>query len=137
MAIVSSCVYDAQGRLLRPSEFDVNRARMVGDFETGEALTLDRGHLHVQTVTGRGRTPAEARQRANQKLARFFDRVESVNGYRKISMSRTQGELVASGNHAVSYEIVYAIELVNRKPDRHSPESPDAGFPRGRGAAVR
>lgn len=137
MAIVSACVYDAQGRLARPAEIDINRARMRADFDTGESLTLDRGRVHLQTVTARGTTPEQARQRANQKLARFFDRVEPVIGYRKVSMTRTQGELAASGNHSVSYEIVYAIELPTWERRRHSPESPDAGLTQDRSAAVR
>lgn len=137
MAVITSCVYDAQERLARPDELATNRARMRGDFDTGESLTLDRGRMHLQTVTARGTTPAQARQRAGEKLARFFDRVESVPGYRKVSMTRTQGELAASGNHAVSYEIVYAIELPIWERRRHSPESPDAGLPQDRSAAVR
>lgn len=137
MAIISSCVYDAQGRLARPDELAINRARMCSDFDTGQALTLDPGRMHLQTVAARGTTPAQARQRANEKLAKFFALVKHVRGYRKVAMVRTEGELAASANHSVSYEIVYAIEPPVWERRSHSPEPPDAGLYRDRSAAVR
>lgn len=137
MAIISECAYDAQGNLMRPGEFAVTRARMGGDYDTGGSLTLDRGRVHLHTLTARGVTPTQARQRANERLAAFFDRVECVDGYRKVSMKKTQGELAASGNFSISYEIIYAIEPPRWKRRSHSPESPDAGLSQDRSAADR
>lgn len=131
MAIVSTCTYDPQGRLIRPGRHDIGRAKFSFDLDTGESLTLDRGHVHVHTVTSSGLTAEQACQRAKSKLARFFDRVEDVTGYRKIAMSKTQGVIPCNRNVTITYEILYAVEPP-RWARRHSPGSPNAGSHRDR-----
>ncbi|MFI9629243.1 hypothetical protein [Streptomyces sp. NPDC052042] len=129
MAIVSPCIYDAQGQLVHPGRSDIRSAKFSGDFDTGESLTLDRGHVHVHTLTTSGLTADHARQRMNALLARFFARVEDVSGYRKIAMKKTEGIIYCNNNISITYEILYAVETPARARSRR-PESPYAGYRR-------
>ncbi|MDO4254348.1 MAG: hypothetical protein Q4C81_04260 [Kocuria sp.] len=135
MTVVSRCVYDAQGRLVRPSDSDVRRARFALDFDTGERPTFDRGSVHFYTMTTSGLTAGHARQRAKEMLARFFERAESVDGYRKIEMSRAQGVIPCNRNVSITYEILYAVED-GRRVRGHIPESPYAGYRRDASAVA-
>lgn len=135
MTVVSTCVYDAQGRLVRPSDSDVRRARFALDFDTGERPTFDRGSVHFYTMTTSGLTAGHARQRTKEMLARFFERAESVDGYRKIEMSKTQGIIHCNRNVSITYEILYAVEDGSRGRI-HIPESPYAGYRRGRSSVA-
>lgn len=135
MTIVSTCVYDARGRLVRPSEDEVRSARFALDFDTGEKPTFDRGCVHFFTMTTSGLSAEHAYRRSTQMLARFFERAESVAGYRKIDMRRTRGIIECNRNVSITYEILYAVEDGGRGRD-HNPESPDAGHRRRRSTAA-
>lgn len=135
MALIGPCTYDARGRLVRPNDTDIARAKAQLFLDTGEGLTLDAGRVHVHVINVTGLTPQVARQRAGERLARFFDTVEFAGGYRKISVRKTQGRLPVNGNFSITYEIVYAVENGSRARS-HSPESPYAGSQRDRGRAV-
>ena len=135
MSIVSTCAYDARGRLVRPSQLDISRAKAGLDLDTGETLTFDRGHVHVHTVTASGLTAEHARDRVKAKLRRFFERAGLVAGYRKIAISRTEGVIHCNRNVTITYEILYAVED-DRQDRGHSPESPYAGYRRDRSAVA-
>lgn len=135
MTIVSKCVYDAQGRLVRPSDGDVRRARFALDFDSGERPTFDRGSMHFYTMTTSGLTAGHASQRAKEMLERFFERAESVDGYRKIEMRKTQGIIHCNRNVSITYEILYAVEDGGRGRT-HIPESPYAGYRRDRSSVA-
>lgn len=135
MTVVSTCIYDARGRLARPSERNVRSARFALDFDTGEKPTFDRGSVHFYAMTTSGLTAEHARQRAKEMLARFFERAESVEGYRKIEMRRTQGLIPCNRNVSITYEILYAVEDDSRIRSR-MPESPYAGHRRDRRAGA-
>ena len=91
MAIVSNCTYDAQHRLVRPSQLDISRAKIRLDLDTGGLPTFDRDRVHVFVVSDSGVTPGHARDRVNAKLQRFHDRAGAVLGYRGIAMHKTEG----------------------------------------------
>ncbi|MFF1880231.1 hypothetical protein ACFVVC_02015 [Pseudarthrobacter sp. NPDC058196] len=135
MAVVNTCAYDARGRLMRPSDSEIRRARFAGDFDTGERPTFDRGSVHFFIMSTSGRTAEQAHERAHEMLARFFERAESVTGYRKLEMRRRQGVMPCNRNVSITYEILYAVEDGHRVRT-HSPESPNAGYRRGRSAVA-
>ncbi|AOY70884.1 hypothetical protein ARZXY2_1331 [Arthrobacter sp. ZXY-2] len=135
MAVVNKCAYDAQGRLVRPSGSEVRRARFASDFDTGERPTFDRGSMHFFTMSTSGRTAEQAHERAREMLARFFERAESVAGFRKLEMRRRQGVMPCNRNVSITYEILYAVEDGHRVR-AHIPEPPNAGYRRGRSAAA-
>ncbi|MGI8306998.1 hypothetical protein [Saccharopolyspora hattusasensis] len=136
MAIVSTCTYDAQGRLVRPDRLDIGRAKIDLDLDTGGFPTFDRDHVHVHIVTASGVTADQARQRVNAQLARFFERVEEVTGYSKIAISKTQGVIPCNRNVTITCEILYAVEAP-KWARGHSPESPYAGYRRDRSAVAQ
>ncbi len=125
MAVVAECAYDARGRLRRPAEPDISRARMGLDLEAGHAPTFCRGRVHIFTATASGLTPEHAGTRANEKLARFVGLASAVPGYRRIAMTRTQGIVPCNGNTVIAYEILYGVE--ERRRVRGRGPSSDAG----------
>ncbi|MEU7318321.1 hypothetical protein [Streptomyces sp. NPDC007083] len=139
MAIVSTCTYDAQGRLIRPSTSDIRSARFGADLDTGgESLTLDRGSVHFHCLTATGLTTDQARTRVNAKLARFFERVKATPGYHKIEMNQTQDVIPCNHNITITYEILYAIQAPSREHSHSaSPEPLYARYSRGRSAVRR
>ncbi|MFD4946611.1 hypothetical protein ACFWNT_29730 [Streptomyces sp. NPDC058409] len=130
MAIVSTCTYDSQGRLVRPDRLDISRAKIRLDLDTGELPTFDRDHTHVFIVSDSGVTPEHAHERVSARLRRFFDRAEAVRGFRKIAMDKSQSTNRLNHNTTISYEILYVVESAERSRSR-SPESPNAGYQRG------
>ncbi|MFC9755179.1 hypothetical protein [Streptomyces sp. NPDC056921] len=129
MAIVSTCTYDLQGRLVHPDRLDISRARIRLDLDTGELPTFDRDRTHVFVVSDSGVTPEHAHERVNARLRRFLDRAEAVRGFRKIAMEKSQSANRLNHNTTICYEILYVVESAERFRSR-SPESPDAGFQR-------
>jgi hypothetical protein len=132
MAIVSNCTYDAQDRLVHPSQLDISRAKIRLDLDTGGFPTFDRDHVHVFVVSDSGVTPGHARDRVNVKLQRFFDRAGAVLGYRGIAMHKTEGVNPLNHNTSITWEILYAVERPERSRS-HRPESPYAGYRRDPG----
>ncbi|MYR60059.1 hypothetical protein GTY54_28790 [Streptomyces sp. SID625] len=130
MAIVSTCAYDSRGQLVRPDTFDISRAKIRLDLDTGERATFDCGYTHVFVVSDTGVTAEQARDRVNTRLRRFFDRAEAVRGFRKITMKKSQNKNRLNLNTTISYEILYVVEADERSRSR-SPESPNAGHQRG------
>ncbi|MEV7870129.1 hypothetical protein AB0P17_29475 [Streptomyces sp. NPDC088124] len=130
MAIVSTCVYDSRGQLVRPDTLDVSRAKIRLDLDTGESATFDRGHTHIFVVSGMGITADQARERVSTRLRRFFDRAEAERGFRRIMTKRSQSKNRLNLNTTISYEILYAVEADERSRSR-SPESPSEGRRRG------
>ncbi|QWF85717.1 hypothetical protein [Amycolatopsis sp. CA-230715] len=110
MAIVSSCTYDARGRLIQPDRLAIGHAKISFDLDTGGCPTFDRGRVHVHVMTASGLTAAQAHQRANVQLERFLERAEDVAGYREIVRKEIQGTTPCNGNTVVTYEILYAVE---------------------------
>lgn len=135
MAIVSPCTYDAQGRFTRPSRFDIGRAKIGLDLDTGGSLTFDRDRVHVQTVTASGLTADQARRRMTTQLARFFERADAVSGYRKITTITTQGITPCNGNVTITCEILYAIEAPTWARS-HRPQSPSTEYRRDQGVTA-
>ncbi|MFD2794604.1 hypothetical protein ACFS27_13690 [Promicromonospora vindobonensis] len=135
MAIVSACTYDARGRLVRPDQLNIGRAKIGLDLDTGGFPTFDPGHTHVFVVSGSGVTQDHAHERVSEKLRRFFERAETVHGFRKIVMSKTADMNRLNRNTTIAYEILYAVERPAWSRS-HSPEPPYAGYHRDRGAAV-
>jgi hypothetical protein len=130
MVIVSTCAYDSRGQLVRPDMFDISRAKIRLDLDTGERATFDRGHTHVFVVSDMGITAEQARERVNLRLRRFFDRAEAVRGFVKIAVKESQSKNRLNLNTTISYEILYAVEADERSRSR-SPESSSAGCRRG------
>ncbi|MEU0030703.1 hypothetical protein [Streptomyces sp. NPDC006335] len=126
MAVVSTCTYDSRGQLVRPDALDISRAKIRLDLDTGEKPTFDRGHTHVFVVSDMGITAEQARERVNARLLRFFDRAESVRGFRKITMEKSQSKNRLNLNTTISYEILYVVETDDRVR-RRSPEASKAG----------
>ncbi|MEW1548401.1 hypothetical protein [Streptomyces tsukubensis] len=130
MAIVSTCVYDSRGQLVRPDVFEISRAKIRLDLDTGERATFDCGHTHVFVVSDMGITAEQARERVNTRLRRFFDRAEAVRGFRRITVKESQSKNLLNLNTTISYEIVYVVEADERSRSR-SPKSSSAGYRRG------
>ncbi|MBD0673963.1 hypothetical protein [Streptomyces sp. CBMA156] len=130
MAIVSTCAYDSQGRLVRPDTLDISSAKIRLDLDTGERATFDRGHTHVFVVSGTGITAEQARERVDTRLRRFFDRAEAVRGFRRMTTKRSQSKNLLNLNTTISYEILYVVEADERSR-RRTPESPSEGRRRG------
>ncbi|NEA18978.1 hypothetical protein [Streptomyces halstedii] len=130
MAIVSACAYDSRGQLVRPDTFDISRAKIRLDLDTGERATFDRGHTHVFVVSDTGVTAQQAHERVNTRLRRFFDRAEAERGFRRIATKRRQSRNRLNLNTTISYEILYAVEADERSRSR-SPEPSSAGCRRG------
>lgn len=143
MAVIGPCKYNDRGQLIRPDSSDVRAAKMALDFDTGEAPTLKRGYTHVFVIRDGGPTPEIAQRNVNQKLQRFFMRIETSRGYTKISMDKRISERPMHNGVSITYEIVYADEMLGRKRDREQrrsgtrPESPNAGSQRGMRAVAR
>lgn len=134
MAIVSPCVYDARGRLKEVDALALLNAKTRLYLDSGRVPTFEAGSVHVHTVSSSGVTPEHARERVAQELRRFFERAETVRGYRKLHMSRSEGMNRVNLNTTITYEIVYVVEDAAHARS-HSPESPYAGYRRERGVA--
>lgn len=132
MAIISKCVYDAQGRLMEPDRLDIVNAMAALDMDNGGFPTFKRGFTHILRVTASGLTAEHARYRVNERLDRFFGEAELVGGFRKISMHKTEGIVPCNRNYSITYEIIYAIEAPRWARNRR-PESPNAGYRRDGG----
>ncbi|WP_406004611.1 hypothetical protein [Streptomyces sp. NBC_00987] len=130
MAVVSTCTYDSQGRLVRPDRLDIGRAKICLDLDTGESPTFDRDRTHVFVVSDSGVTPEHAHERVNERLRRFLDRAEAVRGFRKITMDKSQSANGLNHNTTISYEILYVVESAERSFGG-SPEFPNGGYQQG------
>lgn len=133
MAVIGKIVYDRHRELVYPSRPMIEAAKSSLDFGYGSnsKVTVDVEHTHVHEITEFGRTPNEAQHNAQQKLDRFFDAVEGIYGFRRLSVRKAhQSRLPAGGNAAVTYEVVYAIEYHPSRPRTNKPESPYEGYRR-------
>lgn len=132
MAVIGKCKYNQDGKLVRPGPNALGDALASMDLEiggvSGGRLTTDRGYTHLQRFQVAGLSPDQARQRGKVKLARFFDRLEFAEGFRKISVKSHKGYTPVNQNYTIDYEIIYAIESASR---RRKTVSPHAGQQRG------
>lgn len=110
MTAIGPCKYNADGRLYKPDQYDVNRAfpRTVYEDETG--FSFDSGQYHVVMLRSAGRSFDEASRRAGRKYHRFFDEAEFVPGFRKISVEKKRDYIYCAQNTVIIYKIVYAVE---------------------------
>lgn len=125
MAIIGKCQYTKDGKLVPPRERDIERVKsgMLVDMtgESGDRLTTDLGHTHIFLLETSGRSPQQAKQRSEDKLQRFFDRVDFLDGFRKIDVNRRTGYTPLNKNYQVTYEILYAMEGASRARNTVSP----------------
>lgn len=124
MAVIEPCVY-RDGELMAPALLPTLEAKArLALPQVSRFPTFDIGYTHIFTMTGWGLSYAAAHASITRKVARFYSRMNQVEGFSTIKIDKSQDYTPLNQNYYIAYSIMYVIEKTGSPTQR-----PDCPYP--------